>query len=58
MRNMVGGTAASVYGLDPDGLRREAARIDAPTMAEISQPLETAPAGASGFAFRTMGPWA
>lgn len=58
VRTMVGGTAVSVYGMDLDGLRREAVRIDAPTMAEISQPLETVPAGASAFAFRTMGPWA
>ncbi len=58
VRDMVGGTAVAVYGMDLDGLRREAARIDAPNFAGISEPLETVPPGASGFAFRTMGPWA
>jgi hypothetical protein len=54
----VGGTAASVYGLDTTALAGVAATIGAPTFAEISQTLETVPAGASPFAFRTLGPWA
>ena len=58
VRAIVGETAAAVYGLDLDVLRRVAAEIDAPTFAEISEPLDAVPAGASSFAFRTMGPWA
>jgi predicted TIM-barrel fold metal-dependent hydrolase len=58
VRAMVGGTATTVYGLDPAALADVAARIDAPTFAEIDTPLEAVPAGASPFAFRTVGPWA
>ena len=58
VRAIVGETAAAVYGLDLGVLRRVAADIDAPTFAEISEPLDAVPAGASSFAFRTMGPWA
>jgi len=58
VRAIVGGTAVSVYGLDADALAGVAARIGAPSFAEISLPLETVPAGASPFAFRTFGPWA
>ena len=58
VRAIVGETAASLYGLDLAELRRVAARIGAPTYAELSEPLDAVPAGASSFAFRTMGPWA
>jgi len=58
VRAIVGGTAVSVYGLDAEALTCVAAAIGAPSFAEISQPLETAPAGGSPFAFRTFGPWA
>lgn len=58
VRAMVGGTAAAVYGLDLHALEREAARIAAPTFAELSEPLDAVPPGGSPFAFRTMGPWA
>ncbi len=58
VRAMVGETAAKVYGLDLEALRQVAAAIDAPTYEAISQPLEKVPAGASPFAFRTVGPWA
>jgi predicted TIM-barrel fold metal-dependent hydrolase len=58
VRAMVGGTAASVYGLDVDALAATARDIGAPTYAELSEPLEVVPSGASPFAFRTMGPWA
>lgn len=58
VRAIVGETAANLYGLDLAELRAVAARIGAPTFAELSEPLETVPAGASSFAFRTMGPWA
>jgi predicted TIM-barrel fold metal-dependent hydrolase len=58
VRAMVGGTAAEVYGLDTDALAATARAIEAPTFADISEPLETVPAGGSPFAFRTFGPWA
>lgn len=58
VRDMVGATAAKVYRLDVDALGVVAARIGAPTFAELSRPLEIVPAGASPFAFRTRGPWA
>jgi hypothetical protein len=47
-----------VYGLDLDALRKVAVSIGAPTYEELSEPLEQVPAGASPFAFRTVGPWA
>jgi predicted TIM-barrel fold metal-dependent hydrolase len=58
LRAIVGETAASVYGLDLGELQRVADAIDAPTYAELSEPLDAVPAGASSFAFRTIGPWA
>jgi predicted TIM-barrel fold metal-dependent hydrolase len=58
VRAMLGGTAAKVYGLDYDALQEVADAIDAPTFAEIDEPLDAVPAGASPFAFRTFGPWA
>jgi predicted TIM-barrel fold metal-dependent hydrolase len=58
VRAMVGATAAEVYGMDLAALGRVAARIGAPTFAEITEPLDEIPAGASPFAFRTVGPWA
>ena len=58
VRSIVGETAAAVYGLDLADLSAVARSIDAPTFAELSEPLDAVPAGASSFAFRTMGPWA
>jgi predicted TIM-barrel fold metal-dependent hydrolase len=58
VRAIVGETAASVYGLDLAELSAVAERVGAPTFADLSEPLETVPAGASSFAFRTVGPWA
>lgn len=58
VRAMVGGTAAEVYGLDTDALGRVAREIAAPTYEQLTEPLEEIPAGASPFAFRTVGPWA
>ncbi len=58
VRSIVGGTAVEVYGLDVAALAGVAADIGAPTFAELSEPLEAVPAGASPFAFRTFGPWA
>jgi hypothetical protein len=57
-RAILGGTAAEVYGLDLPALERVAADIGAPTFEELSEPVDAVPAGASPFAFRTVGPWA
>ena len=61
VRAIVGGTAAEVYGLDLARLTQLAGGIGAPTYAELTGPIEgvldTAPVGASPFAFRTSGPW-
>ncbi len=58
VRSMVGGTAVEVYGLDGGALAGVARAIDAPSFAAIDTPLDEVPAGASPFAFRTVGPWA
>ena len=58
IRAMAGRTAVAVYHLDGDALRVEAARIGAPSVGELSQPVDEVPEGASPFAFRTVGPWA
>jgi predicted TIM-barrel fold metal-dependent hydrolase len=58
IRAIVGGTAAAVYGLDLPALERVARDIGAPTMAELTEPLDLVPVGASPLAFRTFGPWA
>ena len=58
VRAVLGGNAATVYGLDLDRLAPIAAAIGAPTFDELREPLEAVPAGASSFAFRTFGPWA
>jgi predicted TIM-barrel fold metal-dependent hydrolase len=58
VRAIVGETAAAVYGLDLKALREVATAIGAPTYDELSERLEDVPAGASPFAFRTVGPWA
>ena len=58
VRAIVGETAAQVYGLDLGALREVATAIGAPTYEELSDPLDEPPAGASPFAFRTVGPWA
>jgi predicted TIM-barrel fold metal-dependent hydrolase len=54
---MVGGNAVRCYGLDAEALGAVARRIGAPSLAELSVPLDGPPAGASSFAFRTAGPW-
>ncbi len=58
IRAVVGGTAAQVYGLDISRLEQVAKEIGAPGYDELSQPVDAVPAGASAFAFRTVGPWA
>jgi predicted TIM-barrel fold metal-dependent hydrolase len=57
-RAMAGGTAIGVYGLDEVALAAIAADIGALTDDELDTPIDAVPAGASPFAFRTMGPWA
>jgi predicted TIM-barrel fold metal-dependent hydrolase len=60
VRDMLGGTAVAVYGLDGQRLAAVAERIGAPSAADLDDPLtlDQVPAGASPFAFRTVGPWA
>ena len=55
---MVGGNAMRVYGLDPTALASVAARIGAPTVTELTTPVDAIPERASAFAFREFGPWA
>ncbi|MEX1006817.1 MAG: amidohydrolase family protein [Acidimicrobiia bacterium] len=56
-RAMLGENAVAVYGLDAQKLGEVAARIDAPTLAELAVPIESIPPGASPTAFRTFGAW-
>jgi predicted TIM-barrel fold metal-dependent hydrolase len=58
VRKMAGENAMRVYGLDPVALRAVATRIGAPSVAQVTRPLDAVPVGASPFAFRTFGPWA
>jgi FlaA1/EpsC-like NDP-sugar epimerase len=46
-----------VYGLDADALARVAARINAPTLADLAEPVLEVPATAGPMAFRTIGAW-
>jgi predicted TIM-barrel fold metal-dependent hydrolase len=56
-RAILGRNALRVYGLDEAALTRVAARIAAPTIDELAQPIDRVPAGASPTAFRTFGAW-
>lgn len=58
VRKMAGENAMRVYGFDAVALSDVAKRIGAPTMVEITEPLDAIPPGASPFAFRSSGPWA
>jgi predicted TIM-barrel fold metal-dependent hydrolase len=58
VRAIVGANAAQVYGLDLARLDAVARQIGAPTYEQLSQPVGDVPAGASTFAFRTVGAWA
>jgi predicted TIM-barrel fold metal-dependent hydrolase len=55
---MTGENAIDALGLDRDALTAVAARINAPTVEELSQPLEVAPTGAGDMAFRRHGAFA
>jgi len=58
---ITGENAARVYGLDLDALRKVAARINAPTVAEVSVPLDITdiPEGVREYsmAFRDAAAW-
>ena len=55
---MVGGNAIDIYNLDADALAVIAREIDAPTVDELSTPIDAVPAGASATAFRSgAGGW-
>jgi hypothetical protein len=56
-REILGENAVRVYGLDAAKLRDVAARIAAPTLADLAVPVESVPVGASPTAFRTFGAW-
>ena len=58
VRRMAGENAVEVYGLDQAALSSVAARIGAPTLAELATPVDEVPAGAGHLAFRQFGPWA
>jgi len=55
---MIGQNAIDIYGLDAAALSRIAADINAPTLAELAQPIDAIPEGASATAFRSgSGGW-
>ena len=54
---MAGLNAVRVYGLDADKLATVAEKIGAPTLGELSQPIDEIPSEGSKFAFRTVGAW-
>ena len=56
-RAMLGENAIRVFGLDRGALTAVAARIGAPTVADLAEPIDAVPAGASPVAFRTFGAW-
>jgi len=53
IRQMVGGNAIEVYGLDSGALQHIAAEIDASTITELKTPIDAIPEGASTHAFRS-----
>jgi len=54
---MLGDNAIRCYELDESALQEVAARISAPTAAELSEPPDTLPDITASMAFRTVGPW-
>lgn len=56
-RAILGKNAIRVFGLDERELTKIAVDIGAPTIAELSTPIDAVPAGASPTAFRRFGPW-
>ena len=57
VRAMVGENAVRAYGLDGDALLGVAARIGAPTVAELSVPIDAVPDNPGMWAFRREGTW-
>jgi hypothetical protein len=57
VRVMAGANAIDVYGLDPVSLAAVAARIGAPTVAELARPLDHVPDDGGLLAFRRHGTW-
>jgi predicted TIM-barrel fold metal-dependent hydrolase len=58
IRRMVGENAVGALGLERDEMRRVADRIGAPSVADVSVPLDELPPDGGLLAFRTFGPWA
>ena len=58
IRRMVGENAVGALGLDRAEMRRVADRIGAPSVADVSVPLDELPPDGGLLAFRTFGPWA
>lgn len=59
VRDFLGRNAMAAYDLDYDALTRVAARINAPTPADLnSEAVEERPAGSGHLAFRSFGFWA
>jgi predicted TIM-barrel fold metal-dependent hydrolase len=54
---MVGTNGVRVYGLDAGALQNVADRIGAPTLQELSTPIDEIPKGGGVLSFRTIGPW-
>jgi hypothetical protein len=59
VRKMVSQNGIRVYDLDAEKLQAVAARIGAPTLEELSHPIDALPEPGRGgvMAFRTLGPW-
>lgn len=56
-RWMLGENACDVFGLDRSALEIVAKEIGAPTLTELSRPIEVVPEGASHLAFRSASTW-
>jgi predicted TIM-barrel fold metal-dependent hydrolase len=56
-QRMVGENAIEVFNLDKDALQAVANQIGAPTLTELSQPIEAVPEGVSHLAFRSASTW-
>ena len=56
---MVSQNGIRIYDLDREKLQAVAAEIGAPTLEELSHPIDAPPEPGLGgvMAFRTMGPW-
>jgi predicted TIM-barrel fold metal-dependent hydrolase len=59
VKAMVSDNGLRIYDLDADKLLAVAAEIDAPTLADLSEPIDAPPPPGRGglLSFRTVGPW-